>query len=520
MESSSTEGAPGATPKPKVPVPDAPPGHGRTQYEKGLKTGALGMMSSVVIGVASTAPAYSLAATLGLVAAAVGFYSPSVMIVAFIPMLLIASAYYYMNKADPDCGTSFSWVTRAFGPHTGWVTGWVIMAADAIVMANLAQVAGQYFFLLIGWQSAANSTVAVTAVGVLFIALMTWLTAVGIEISARTQWGLLIAELIVLFVFSITALVKVYAQHPAGSVPVSLSWFNPFNATTNALVAGVLLAVFIYWGWDTTVAVNEETKDSSRTPGIAAVVSTLLLLGTYLLITVAAQAFAGPDGLAKNSDDVFASIGTMVLGSTLDKLLVLAVLTSAIASTLTTILPLTRTALSMSVHGALPKVFAQVSPRYKTPLLNTVIFGLISIAWYVGLTIVSQNILYDSIASLGLMIAFYLGITGYAVPVFYRRTAFKGVKNFFMLFLFPVLGGVMLTYVFIKSLIDLWNPANSASGTSWFGIGPPFIIAVAFLVAGVVAMIVSQVIQPGFFRRKTETAETMTPTPEGVIFND
>ena len=92
-------------------------------------------------------------------------------------------------------------------------------------------------------------------------------------------------------------------------MPVSLSWFNPFNTTTNALVAGVLLAVFIYWGWDTTVAVNEETKDSSRTPGIAAVVSTLLLLGTYLLITVAAQAFAGPEGLAKNSDDVFASIG-------------------------------------------------------------------------------------------------------------------------------------------------------------------------------------------------------------------
>ena len=492
----------------------------RTQYEKGLKSGALGMMSSVVIGVASTAPAYSLAATLGLVAAAVGLYSPSIMIVAFIPMLLIASAYYYMNRADPDCGTSFSWVTRAFGPHTGFITGWVIMAADAIVMANLAQVAGQYFFLLFGWNSAANSTFAVTAVGVLFIAMTTWITAVGIEISARTQWGLLIAELTILMVFSITALVKVYSSHPAGSMPVKLSWFSPFHMSSNALVAGVLLAVFIYWGWDTTVTVNEETKDSSRTPGIAAIVSTLALLGTYLIITVAAQAYAGPAGLAKNSDDIFASLGTLVLGSALDKFLIIAVLTSAVASTLTTILPLTRTALSMSVHGAMPRVFAQVSKKHKTPLLNTVIFGVISIAWYVGLTIVSQNILYDSIASLGLMIAFYLGITGYAVPVFYRRTVFKSAKNFFMLLLAPVIGGIILTYIFVKSLIDLWNPANSASGTSWFGIGPPFIIAVAFLVGGVVVMIVSQVMQPGFFRRKTETVETMSPTPEGVIFND
>ncbi len=71
----------------------------RTQYEKGLRSDALGTMSSVVIGVASTAPAYSLAATLGLVAMGVGLYSPAIMIVAFIPMLLIASAYYYVNKA-------------------------------------------------------------------------------------------------------------------------------------------------------------------------------------------------------------------------------------------------------------------------------------------------------------------------------------------------------------------------------------------------------------------------------------
>ena len=120
MESSSASGT-GVGGPPSASK--APPPHVRDQYDKGLKTGALGMASSVVIGVASTAPAYSLAATLGLVAAAVGLYSPAIMIVAFIPMLLIAAAYYYMNKADPDCGTSFSWVTRALGPQTGFITG-------------------------------------------------------------------------------------------------------------------------------------------------------------------------------------------------------------------------------------------------------------------------------------------------------------------------------------------------------------------------------------------------------------
>ena len=114
------------------------------EVDKGLKQNAVGMLSSIVIGIASTAPAYSLAVTLGLVTAVagMGLKSPAIMIVSFIPMILIASSYYYLNKADPDCGTTFSWVTRAMGPRTGWVTGWVMVAADVIVMASLAQITG------------------------------------------------------------------------------------------------------------------------------------------------------------------------------------------------------------------------------------------------------------------------------------------------------------------------------------------------------------------------------------------
>ena len=130
--------------------------------DKGLKKDALGFVSSVVIGVASTAPGYSLAASLGFVVAVagIGLQAPAVLLLAFVPMLLIASAYYYMNRADPDCGTTFSWVTKAMGPSWGWLGGWAIIVADVIVMANLAQIAGLYSFLLFGWQSAAESVFA------------------------------------------------------------------------------------------------------------------------------------------------------------------------------------------------------------------------------------------------------------------------------------------------------------------------------------------------------------------------
>ena len=110
----------------------------------------------------------------------------------------------------------------------------------------------------------------------------------------------------------------------------------------------MLLAVFIYWGWDTTATVNEETEDPGEAPGRATVVSTLILLGIYLIVAIAAQAYAGVDQLVANQEDVLSALGTEVFGSPLDKILIIAVLSSAAASTQTTILPTARTTLSMA----------------------------------------------------------------------------------------------------------------------------------------------------------------------------
>src|SRR6202000_1902085 len=143
------------------------------------------------------------------------------------------------------------------------------------------------------------------------------------ELSARTQIGLLGAEIFTLALFSIVALVKVYSgSAPAGSIHPSFSWINPFGLSVSEISAGMLLAVFIYWGWDTTATVNEETEDPGEAPGKATVISTLILLAIYIVVAVAAQAYAGVDNLIKNQEDVLSSLGTEVFGSPLDKLLI------------------------------------------------------------------------------------------------------------------------------------------------------------------------------------------------------
>src|SRR5437763_1603575 len=185
------------------------------QLDKGLKSGALGLISTTIIATASVAPAYSIAATLVFVVGVVALQSPIVAILAFVPMLLASIGYSELNKADPDCGTTFTWATRAFGPKTGWAGGWGIVAADVLVMASLAQVAGQYGFLLFNAKSIGSNPGSswVLLVGVLWIVVMTYICYRGIEVSANFQKALLGIELVMLAVLSVTALVKVGNGH-------------------------------------------------------------------------------------------------------------------------------------------------------------------------------------------------------------------------------------------------------------------------------------------------------------------
>src|SRR6476469_4783902 len=219
---------------------------------KGLKGGALGLLSSVVVGVDSTAPAYSLAASLGFIVVGgtlfAGVKAPGIVLLAFIPMYLIAVAYQELNKAEPDCGTTFTWASRAFGPVTGWLGGWGIIAADVIVMANLAQIAGAYSFTFVadlGWEAVgdlASSTLWTTVAGLLWIAIMTYICYRGIEVSARIQYVLLAIEVAVLIMFSVVALGKVYSGNAESySLIPSWDWFWPGGLSVADVIAPALL---------------------------------------------------------------------------------------------------------------------------------------------------------------------------------------------------------------------------------------------------------------------------------------
>ena len=513
-----------------------------TVDSKGLKGGALGLLSSIVVGMASTAPAYSLAASLGLIVASggallAGVKAPAIILMAFIPMYMIAVAYQELNKAEPDCGTTFTWASRAFGPLVGWMGGWGIIAADVIVMANLAQIAGSYSFTLFGLSDLADSTLASTVAGIIWIVVMTYICYRGIEVSARLQYALLGIELIVLIAFAAVALYKVYTgQAETYSLKPALDWFWPAGLDFSTVIAPALLtALFIYWGWDTAVACNEESDDPGTTPGRAAVISTFLLLATYATVAVATIAFAGVGdegvglGNQDNADDVFAAVGHDLFGdSALGKvalmLLAASILTSASASTQTTILPTARTTLSMGVYKALPDSFAKIHRKYLTPTTSTIAMGAVSILFYLLFTLVSPNLLTALIGSVGLMIAFYYGLTGFACVWFYRKDLTKSARDLMMRGIIPLLGALILTAVFIYGLIQYakpdWLTDDDGNNVTIFGYGAVAVVGIGALLLGVVMMFVWRIASPAYFQGVTlprrNSADLLLVPAQGV----
>jgi amino acid transporter len=501
--------------------------------DKGLKGGALGLISSVVMGVASTAPAYSLAATLVFVVIAVGLKSPFVAVVAFIPMLLCSIGYSEMNKADPDCGTTFTWATRAFGPKTGWAGGWAIIAADVLVMASLAQVAGQYVFLLFGADGIGHNPTSswVLLVGVFWLVVMTYICYRGIEVSVWLQRVLLSVEIFMLLLLSVVALVKVSSSHPpAGSIHPSFSWLLPTHLTFAAFISGLILMLFIYWGWDTAVSVNEETTDKARTPGRAAIISTVMLLATYAIVIFSVQAFAGVGskgiGLSNTNHefDALSILGSSIFGSSglgtfLSRLLILMVLSSAAASTQTTILPTARTTLSMAAYKAIPSSFAKVHPKYLTPTVSTIVMGAISIILYIPMNYYSGgHTIGDAVTAIGFYIAFYYGLTAFSSVWYYRKELRKSARNLWLMGILPLLGGLIMYTAGGISLQSDWVPTSgytsfTVPGLHW-QIGGIFVIAVGAALVGVLGFAYMRIVAPAFFKKQTLTRSTPTLVPD------
>ncbi|MNG99392.1 Putrescine importer PuuP [compost metagenome] len=503
--------------------PDVAADAGNTQRSKGLAKGRLGLLASVVLGISTIAPVYTLTGALGPTVREVGAHLPAVFIVGFLPMLLVALGYRELNSAEPDSGTSFTWSARAFGPMIGWIGGWGLVVATTIVLSNLAGVAVDFFYLFLG-QITGKHELAALADNLLinivtccvFIGLAVWICCRGIATTMTVQYGLVALQLLVLIGFAFAAFGGTTAPPP---LAFDFAWFNPFGVESfSAFAAGLSLSIFIFWGWDTCLTVSEESVGSEEVPGKAATWTVMLILGLYLFTAIATLQFAGisETGLGLNNpriqENVFAHLAGPVMGP-LAILMSIAVLASTAASLQSTFVAPARTLLAMGYYGAVPQKFASVCPRSQTPRYATICAGVAAGLFYVTMRTLSENVLADTITALGMMICFYYSLTAFACVWYFRHSLFDSLRHFLMRGLCPLVGGVILSVIFVRTAIDSASP-DFGSGSHVGGLGLVFVIAAIISVLGIGLMMLSRMRAPAYFLGATLRQQATLPLQE------
>jgi amino acid transporter len=463
-----------------------------------LEPDAIGAAQDTIIGMASSAPAATVGLSLAALAVATAYGSGPILILTAIPMLIIANAYRRLNLWKANTGASFEWVGRAINPYLGFLTGWLMVAAYIIGTVAEVLLLGPSVLAVFG--STSGNTAAYIAIGCATGLIMLVIAVIGIKITARVQVSMALVEYLILIGLAVAGLVWVLGHHP-GSVPVTKGWLSlsGVNGKGDA-VAGFLVAVFVYGGWDGTLYVNEEVRHRRVNPGRAAILAVALLTVIYTLSQVGFQGVLSPAKLseADANGTALVAVAQVLGGGFWAKAMALSIALSVIATTGTGIVLGARIVYGMASYRVLPEFLGTVSRRYATPVASSLVVGLLivilSAVYYIGTSV--QNAFFDVIGVTGLLFSIFYILTALAAMVYYRRRIVSGALDFVTVGLLPLGAAGFLGWIFVKSLGEApWSQRWSLIG---------------IVIAGLVLMVCARfVLRSSFFSlpRETEKVE-------------
>ncbi|PSR35139.1 MAG: amino acid permease, partial [Sulfobacillus benefaciens] len=414
-----------------------------------LDANVLGRFDSMIMAIAGSAPAYSIAASTATLVAAVGLAGPAALLWCGIPMFGIAWAFSYLGRTQANAGASYAWVGRSLHPFFGYLAGWALVVSATLFMVAGSLPAGSVTLALFNAQWA-NNVGWVTIVGSLWFLLMAIMVMIGIRITARVQWMMSSVEIAILVVFAVLAIV-----HAVGHavVPFSWSWWglSRFHGLAG-FAAGGLVAAFYYWGWDVSANLNEETQNARQTPGWGGLWGVVVIFLLFQIFTVATNLSLPAKVINANSADVLAVLGQVVWPGLGGKVLAIAVMLSTIATLETSLIQVTRSLFAMGRDHTLPRAFGQVHPVWRTPWIASIVVGLVSLVLFVLSNFVGSvsAVMSDAINAIGLQIAIYYGLAGVSVVVAYRSIVLKSWGNALFIGLWPLIGAVFMFWLLFQ----------------------------------------------------------------------
>lgn len=426
-----------------------------------------------------------------------GIASPVSIIIAMIGMCAVAWIISRFARRIHAAGSLYDYVTEAFGERIGFVAGWVYYGGVIALTLAIGLAFGGFLHDTLFFNHGVE-------LEWFWYSIAFWVVAAammirGVAISTRVQLVLGVGSFLIILAFSIWVIIKVSGDGGLSGAP-----FNPSSSDQgwNGIFFGVLYAVIMFIGFESSANLAEETK-SPRKHLPLAIFGSCIAVGIFYIIVTYAQAvgfgLSVQDWLAA-FPPLYALAADPRFGSTLFGELVQWIVVIDIAAVgLGTAVGSSRGVFALARDGRLPKVLASVHPKYKTPWIASTALAVASIILIIiiaatnGLMTVGEMDpgqwfpMFNWLATFGgfMLVAVYIAIC---------VAAFKGMpgESHGLLALAGIVGG-LVSIGAIYGVIVQFADVPTYNRIWW--------VAALWLLGGVVVMLILN--QMGRLRNKT-----------------
>jgi len=438
-----------------------------------LKPGAISLFESVIMGLAGSAPGFSIATTAAVLLSTAGVVSVNALLIFAVPMIGIAVAYKGLNAKIPRAGAAYDWTTEFFGKFLGFFSGWALLIATLVfIVSGSLTVGGNLMNILDPGLS--SNLIATTGLGALMYLLIGLVLIAGISLTSKVQVVMTSIELLILAVVAIAAFVHA-ATHGAVQVP-SLSWLGVGYAP-GTFAATALVVVFFYWGWDVTSNLGEETSEQPpNSAGNGGFYSVFVTIGIFVSFLVAAMVlFSMKDAEGFNVNIVYNIAQQAGLGNTGAKIASFAVVLSGIATLETSMLQFSRTLFSMGRDRAMPTSMGHVDARTRTPVRTMIVLIVLGLGMIFASSFFPSvsNIISTSVAAVAIQVCYYYGLAGLVCAWSYKDAYKENIGTFILYAVYPFLSAASLIILGLYA-ITTYNLLTQCIGIGGLVIGIVF----------------------------------------------
>ncbi len=422
-----------------------------------LRANALSMIESLVMGVAGSAPGFSIAVTLAALIASAGRLAPGALLIFAVPMIGISLAYKGLSARMANAGAAYEWTSRIFNKSLGYFSGWALLVASTVFMVTGAVPLGTATLSFFPDPGLVTNVFATTFVGALWFLAIGLVLITGISLTSKVQMVMSSIELIILAGVIVAA--GIHALRFGAINPLSWSWFG-LNYPPGAFSNSALIVVFFYWGWDVTANLGEETDTAHQAAGNGGFFS--VFVTTFYFLAFAASTlflFSLKDAKGLSDNLIYDLAVRAGLGRAGGLAASFAVILSSVATLETQMLQFSRTLFAMGRDGAMPRTFGVVSERSQTPVrtmylllgLGLTMIILASFIPTVGL------ILTDSVKAIAVQVCYYYAVAGFASAWLFRGSRKSDPGAFMAYAVFPALSAASLVVLAIYAFTTFDN---------------------------------------------------------------